>query len=208
MKAGRLLFMTAAIGLAVVACNRSDSPAATTGTTEDEDEGVVAARTQVLDDLGRNVIIPGYLNLAENTAGLRSDLESGCASPTGDIEHLRQSWLISLDNWLAIQSYRFGPLEDLDLGATIFYPIDPAKVDQNAAAGVGDLDAVGSDARGLGAMGAFSTRPTNSTKGRVPTWRRWRAGSPMPPAPSPTPGANVASKDCRPPFRRPRPGSK
>jgi len=143
--------MTAAIGLAVVACNRSEAPAATTGTTEDQ--GVVAARAQVLDDLGRNVIIPGYLSLAENTAGLRSDLEAGCVSPAGHIEDLRQSWLISLDNWLAIQSYRFGALEELDLGATIFYPIDPAKVDQNAVAGVSDLDAVGSDARGLGAIG-------------------------------------------------------
>ena len=143
--------MTAAIGLVVVACNPSDTPATTTGTTEDQ--GVVAARAQVLDDLGRNVIIPGYLSLAESSALLRSDLEAGCASPTVDIDHLRQSWLISLDNWLAIQSYRFGPLEELDLDATIFYPIDPAKVDQNAAAGVSDVDAVGSDARGLGAIG-------------------------------------------------------
>lgn len=151
MRAGRLLVLTTALAIAVVACNQADTPAETTGTTEDQ--GVVAARTQVLDDLGRNVIIPGYLGLAESSAGLRNDVEAACASPTPDIEILRQSWLVSLDNWLAIQSYRFGPLEDLDLGASIFYPIDPAKVDQNAAAGVTDLEGVGSDARGLEAIG-------------------------------------------------------
>ena len=146
----RLLSMTA-IAIAMVSCNRSNTPAETTETTENQD--VVAARAQVLDDLGRNVIVPGYLSLAESSAGLRSDLEARCASPEGDIDQLRQRWLIGLGNWLMIQSYRFGPLEDLELGASIFYPIDSNKVDQNARAGVTNLDGVGSDARGLGAIG-------------------------------------------------------
>jgi hypothetical protein len=123
----------------------------TTGTTGNPD--VVAARAQVLDDLGRNVIVPGYLRLAETSAALRSDLEAGCASPTRDMDQLRESWLTTVDSWLMIQSYRFGPLQDLELSASIFYPIDPEKVDENASSGVTDLSGVGSDARGVGAIG-------------------------------------------------------
>lgn len=146
-----MLPILAVIALMVGACAESGAPADTTGTTESEE--VVAARTQVLDDLGERVIVPGYLRLAESAAALRSDLEAGCSDPSLDLDQLRKSWLTSLNGWLMIQSYRFGPLQDLDLSAAIFYPIDPDKVDANAVAGVLDLTATGSDAKGLGAIG-------------------------------------------------------
>lgn len=123
-----------------------------TGTTEVQ--GVVAARTQVLDDLGRNVVVPGYVSLAESAAALRSNLEALCPSPTADdMDQSRELWHAGLHNWMMIQAYRSGPLQDLDLSASIFYPIDLNKVDQNAASGVTDLSNVGSDAKGLGAIG-------------------------------------------------------
>ena len=45
-----------------------------------------------------------------------------------------------------------GPLQELDLTASIFDPIDPDKVDANAGAGVSDLSAIGR-CQGLGAIG-------------------------------------------------------
>ncbi len=147
----RGLLILAAMTLTMGACAGSGEPADSTGTTGSQE--VTVARAQVLDDLGRMVIVPGYLRLADSTAVLANDLEAACASETSDMDQLRQSWLTSLNDWLTIQSYRFGPLQDLDLSASIFYPIDPDKVDANAVAGVGDLTAIGSDAKGLGAIG-------------------------------------------------------
>ena len=69
----RALLILAAIALTMGACAESGAPADSTGTTESQE--VVAARAQVLDDLGRGVIVPGYLRLAESAAVLASDLE-------------------------------------------------------------------------------------------------------------------------------------
>ena len=114
---------------------------------------MVAARTEVLDDLGQNVALPGYESLAASATVLRSDLETACATPSVDLEPSRQSWLATMNDWLMIQAYRLGPLQELDLTASIFYPIDPDKVDATATAGVSDLSTIGSDAKGLGAIG-------------------------------------------------------
>jgi predicted lipoprotein len=54
---------------------------------------------------------------------------------------------------MEIQALRSGPLEDLNLAASISFPIDPAKVNENAIDDVSDLGQVGSDARGLEAIG-------------------------------------------------------
>ena len=140
-----------AIVLSLTACSRSGVPADPSATTEDQ--GVVVARTEVLDDLGQNVALPGYQSLAESAAVLRTDVETACAIPSGEMKTSRQSWLETTNDWMMIQAYRLGPLQELDLTASIFYPIDPDKVDANASAGVSDLSTIGSDAKGLGAIG-------------------------------------------------------
>jgi predicted lipoprotein len=147
----RLRLAVVVLVLSSNACGGSAAPADSTETTEDQ--GVVAARTEVLDDLGQNVVLPGYLSLAQSAAVLRTEVETACATPSGDMSGSRQSWLETMSDWLMIQAYRLGPLQDLDLSASIFFPIDPAKVDANAGAGVSDLSSIGADARGLGAIG-------------------------------------------------------
>lgn len=149
------------LAFSIAGCGQSGVPVDSTGTTEDQ--SVVAVRTEVLDDLGLKVVLPGYRSLAESAAVLRSDLEAACASPPAeDLEPSRQSWLATTRNWLMIQAYRLGPLQDLDLTSSIFFPIDPDKVDENAGAGVSDLTSIGSDAKGLEAIGHLlyaSNRP-------------------------------------------------
>ena len=71
-----------------------------------DEEAVLASLTDL-------VIVPGYTELSEESAGLRSSLEGLCSGPNEDsLESARESWRDVSRVWTRSQSTWFGPVMD------------------------------------------------------------------------------------------------
>jgi hypothetical protein len=107
-------------------------------------------RQEVITALASEVYQPAYGQLATSAEAMAGALQAYCAG-TGDVAAPRAAWNQTRDDWLATRAFRFGPVGDARLAPDIDFAIDPTKVEA-AAAGGEDAAALGTDARGLGAV--------------------------------------------------------
>lgn len=118
-----------------------------------------ADRSEVTAQIASEVIVPGYEDLAADTAELAERTEELCAAPDqAALESARQAWDAAMGAWMWASAFGFGPVRSLRTDAKIAYPADVAKVEELAGdegtvaldeASVGGL---GADARGLNAV--------------------------------------------------------
>ncbi len=117
-------------------------------------------RSEVVEMLARQVVVPGYERLAASTRDVATSTAELCAAPTSDsFAAARSAWDEAASAWASTAAYRFGPVESLRLGARISYEVDPDKVDElardtdaPAPITVDSLEGRGADQRGLVAV--------------------------------------------------------
>lgn len=143
-----LLPATLAVALAVSGCSGDD--AAPTTAAPDRDRAI--------DAVANDVIVPGYEQLATDTAALAEATGALCATPDAStFDAARTAWDQAQQTWAATAAYRLGPIRWQRLTADIEYPVDPEKVDALTADGAEpvtpeELDGLGADVRGLNAV--------------------------------------------------------
>jgi predicted lipoprotein len=138
------VIMTALFVATSAACSSGGDSASDSSTTTGGQN-----RTDVLAGLAERVIVPAYADLADATAAQTQAVEALCASPgPAQLDAARQAWLRVNQAWGATSAFRFGPVSDRRLDASIDFPIKEAKV----AALAGGSDPI--DASSLGDEGA------------------------------------------------------
>lgn len=143
------LLLTATLALVATGCSSDDDGTATTTTVD---------RAGAIDVVVNDVIVPGYEQLASETAALAEATDALCATPdTAAFDAARSAWDRAQQAWASTVAYRLGPVRWQRLTADIEYPVDVDKIDALAADGTApltpsELDAMGADVRGLNAV--------------------------------------------------------
>lgn len=144
-----LLLLSAALALVAASCSSGDDAAPATTTID---------RGSAIDVIANDVIVPGYEQLAGDTAALAQAVEAVCATPDAPtFDAARTAWDGAQQAWASTAAYRLGPIRWQRLTADIEYPVDADKVDALAADGTApvtpaELDELGADVRGLNAV--------------------------------------------------------
>ncbi|HTO01800.1 MAG TPA: imelysin family protein [Microthrixaceae bacterium] len=112
------------------------------------------ALTQITDE----VILPGLQASVDTTATLHTAVKDLCATPSDTtLDAARGAWGKAQGAWMATAAYRIGPIGELRSKAKIGYPISTEKLEKHLAkdaseVGLGNIDELGADLRGLGAI--------------------------------------------------------
>lgn len=144
-----LLLLSTALALVAASCSSDDDAAPATTTID---------RGSAIDVIANDVIVPGYEQLAGDTAALAQAVEAVCATPDAPtFDAARTAWDGAQQAWASTAAYRLGPIRWQRLTADIEYPVDADKVDALAADGTApvtsaELDELGADVRGLNAV--------------------------------------------------------
>ncbi len=145
--------------LVAVASLAAASLAVACSSGADTDAKATHGRAAVAEALRQEVIVAGYIALAERADELAASLHAACAGTAARapaLEAARDAWRRTQRQWSATRSYRFGPTQQLRAMPKIAYRIDPAKIEK-LLGGTDPLseDSVarlGADQRGLGAV--------------------------------------------------------
>lgn len=143
-----LLSLLALIGFSFSSCQKEDPP-------EDENDQETYDRGPMLSNIGDNIIIPAYEELANKIDTLDLYLSNFQSSPNQiTLDSLRAAWKRSLIAWQYAGIYQVGPAETVLLRDNInLYPVDTAEIKSNYINGGYDLNAVSNfDAKGLQAL--------------------------------------------------------
>ncbi|MFN7148892.1 MAG: imelysin family protein [Microthrixaceae bacterium] len=144
-----VLLLAATLALVAASCSSADDSAPATTTVD---------RNSAVDVVANDVIVPGYEQLAGETAALAEALDALCATPDAPtFDAARTDWDRAQQAWASTAANRLGPIRWQRLTADIEYPVDADKVDALAADGASpltpeELDALGADVRGLNAV--------------------------------------------------------
>lgn len=152
----RVLWLVAAMASVLVLAGCSGDDAA--DTTDIAAESV--DRSEVVEELARQVVVPGYERLAASTRDLATSTAELCAAPTSDsFAAARAAWDEAASAWASTAAYRIGPVDSARLGPRISYEVDPDKVaafaqdlDQPEPVTPESLQRRGADQRGLEAV--------------------------------------------------------
>jgi len=159
------LLAVAAVGCSSDAGGGSNSTTSTAdaaGSTEGSDVDSGDLRQSVVTALTNDVMVPGYQDMADDAASMRTAIEALCATPADAalLSSAQESWSAARTSWLLTRAFRFGPATTLRTMSTIDFPIDTSKIDK-LVAGTEPLTepltedsiaALGSDQRGLGGI--------------------------------------------------------
>ncbi len=110
----------------------------------------------LLDNIGNNLIVPGYALLAEESTTLVSATEGFIANPTlSTLSGLREQLKKIRLAWQSLTPYQFGPAETQGLTAALnIYPVDVNQIENNIQEGTYDLSTLANnDAKGFQAIG-------------------------------------------------------
>lgn len=153
LSTGALIAVTA---LAVTGCSGGDDEAA-----------APVDRSDIVEALADDVIVPGYERLAGSTQELATVTAELCGTPDqGRFDAARAAWDEAQDAWASTAAYRLGPVDSMRLTARIAYAVDTAKIDALAADGNAEpvtpelLVGKGADLRGLRAVEHLLFTPT------------------------------------------------
>ena len=92
-----------------------------------------ATRSEVLQSLTSQVILPGYTSAVDSMSVLKDSIDALCSSPSkAELDTARDAWREARQAWLRTESYRFGPAMDRrSLSLVDWWPIDGEKIDRN-----------------------------------------------------------------------------
>lgn len=121
----------------------------------------------LLDNLGQNIIVPAYENLASQTESLRSSVETLLQDLSQEnLAQAREQLLTTRLAWQACSFYQFGPASSNGLSATLnLYPVDENQIENNIESQSYDLNTTSNfDARGFQTIGylLYSTSETDA----------------------------------------------
>ncbi len=107
-------------------------------------------RAAMLENLGRNVILPGYLAFQTNVNALDAAVTVFAADPTAaNLEAAQQALKLSRLQWQQVSMFQFGPAETVALrGVLNTYPADIGQVDANITSGTYVLGSIQNIAAG------------------------------------------------------------
>lgn len=155
--------------LALARFCRADSPSAIRGFD----------REAMLHDLERNVIVPGYTNLAARCAELTNVLAQLAKAPNATtLETAQRAWLCVADAADQIQCFQTGPMTEREFASTFyFWQIVPLRLEDvlnNSSQAINQalLDQAGATTKGLYAVeyllfdrrGGQATEPASGAK--------------------------------------------
>lgn len=121
------------------ACKEKD----TTGSEEKNNGPSAEVSMAVYESLANDIILPSYLDLKTKVAQLETDANAFTAKPsTTTLDQLKASFKEAYISVQYVASYdKFGPAdENFGLQTYNIYPVETARVDDNAANGGYDLD--------------------------------------------------------------------
>ncbi len=112
-------------------------------------------RKEMLQNIGNNIIIPGYQHLHEQSQNLDAVARNFAATPTpANLVSLRQAFESTYLAWQRTSVFEFGPAMQVVLRSSVnTFPTQPDKISSNIASGTYDLNAASNiNAKGFPAL--------------------------------------------------------
>lgn len=118
---------------------------------KDEDEPEAFKKSELLTNIGTNLVIPEYQDLLNSIIDLENKYVQFSSDKTvQNLEEVRAVWKIAYIDWYSVNVYEFGPAMSIGLRSAVgTYPSDTAKIESNISTGgyvlgsVGNIDAIG-----------------------------------------------------------------
>jgi uncharacterized protein len=118
------LFFFLSILLFSFSCNKKD---------KEDENGSTFSKTELLTNLGDNIILPGYNNLKLNIEDFESKHNAFLNAKTAiSFDSLKNSWKRTYIQWNKVSIFNFGPAVDFGLQAALgTFPTDSSKILSN-----------------------------------------------------------------------------
>lgn len=137
------IFITLILGIAVFTACKKDKP--------DEEEPESFKKSELLTNIGTNLVIPEYQELLSSITELESKYVQFSGSlTTQNLDELRLAWKTAYIDWYSMNVYEFGPAMNIGLRSAVgTYPSDTVKIENNISTGgyvlgsLGNIDAIG-----------------------------------------------------------------
>ncbi len=134
-------FLLLSICLIITSCKKD----------KEEDPKTEFQKSDLLTNVGTNLIVPEYQQLLNDISALESKyVQFSNAKTDPNLEELKTSWKTAYKSWYSVNTYEFGPAMDIGLrNAVGVYPTDTNKVITNAASSsnilgsASNVDAIG-----------------------------------------------------------------
>ncbi|MEM9024247.1 MAG: imelysin family protein, partial [Bacteroidota bacterium] len=112
-------------------------------------------RQGMLNNIGANLIVPGYQALDQDMDALDDATDDFLNSPTTDnLNTVRNAFRTAYQSWQRVSPYEFGPADQVSFRSSVNnYPVDASKVEDNITNGNFNLDVLANnDAKGFPAI--------------------------------------------------------
>ena len=121
-------FLFLSILLFSFSCNKKD---------KEDENGSTFSKTELLTNLGDNIILPGYNNLKLNIEDFESKHNAFLNAKTAiSFDSLKSSWKRTYIQWNKVSIFNFGPAVDFGLQAALgTFPTDTSKILSNISNG-------------------------------------------------------------------------
>lgn len=118
---------------------------------EEEEDTVDFNKSELLTNIGTNLIVPEYQQFLDDILNLESTyIQFSSDKTASNLELVRTAWKTAYINWYSVNCYEFGPAMSVGLRSAVgTYPSDTVKILNNISTGgyvlgsVENIDAIG-----------------------------------------------------------------